>query len=296
MLRQCLEHGYFRGEYCPTCNQKGRFLMNSNELNSLGRILAGILRHFPEKFKLEMDPQGWVVINSMIQAVRTKVHQFHWLRPHHILALVETDPKKRYEIRDNVIRATYGHSLDVDPDLPTEDIPDKLYYPTTREEVGLLMETGLKPSDRKKVHLSLTSEDAENAGKFRVPNPIILEIDAKGSIASGNIIKHAGTTVFTTAEVSSQFIKVLNQELMKDLINPTDGGASTLLESTVNIIREIPSEEEAEKTESTDTSNKEIADDAGTVEQAKPAKSSSKKKTKKNEKKKKAKSKESKEK
>ena len=65
MLRQCPEHGYFRGEKCPVCTQKGKFLMNDNELNSLGRILAGILRHFPEKFNLDIDKNGWVVINPL---------------------------------------------------------------------------------------------------------------------------------------------------------------------------------------------------------------------------------------
>lgn len=215
MLRQCLEHGYFRGNSCPVCNQKGRFLMNDNELNGLGRVLAGVLRHFPEKFKLEMDNNGWIVISNLINAIRTRSSQYHWFRPHHLLALVETDPKGRYEIRDNLVRATYGHSIDVDLDLPTDDIPDKLFYPTTREEVELLLETGLKPSDRKKVHLSLTTEDAENAGKVRVPNPIILEIDAKGSIESGNKIFHAGTTVFITEEIPPEFIHQLNDKFEK---------------------------------------------------------------------------------
>jgi putative RNA 2'-phosphotransferase len=201
--------------------------MNDHELNSLGRILAGILRHFPEKFKLEMDDKGWVVINTLIQAVRRRVSQFHWLRPHHILALVETDPKGRYEIQDNVIRATYGHSLDVDLDLPTDGIPEKLYYPTTNEEVELLMETGLKPSDRKMVHLSKSAEDAENAGKFRVPNPIILEIDAKSSIESGNIIKHAGTTVFTTSEILPEYIRVLAKQTLSSEVTPSGGARKT---------------------------------------------------------------------
>ncbi len=246
MLRQCPEHGYFRGEKCSVCEQKGRFLMSDNELNSLGRILAGILRHFPEKFKLEMNSQGWVIINDLIQAIRRRVSQFHWLRPHHILALVETDPKGRYDIRDNVIRATYGHSIDVDLDLPTDDIPDKLYYPTTNEEVELLIETGLKPSDRKRVHLSLTSEDATNAGKFRVPNPIILEIDAKGSIEAGNTIKHAGITVFTTVEISPEFIRIMDSGSSMAIMHQTKSDVTPTSNSTDS--SEKPEEKKGETT------------------------------------------------
>jgi hypothetical protein len=111
------------------------------------------------------------------------------------------------------------------------------------------METGLKPSDRKKVHLSLTSQDAENAGKYRVPNPIILEIDAQGSIDAGNIIKHAGTTVFTTSEIPSEFIKVLNGEILKQQISPT-GGAITSLSDPV---KEQSNEPESKSTETEDS-------------------------------------------
>jgi len=44
MLAECKDHGYFRGESCPVCNEKGKFLMTDKELNSLGRIMAGVLR------------------------------------------------------------------------------------------------------------------------------------------------------------------------------------------------------------------------------------------------------------
>ena len=52
MLSECDEHGYYRQENCPICEKKGRFLMNDGELNSLSRILAGALRHFPKKWGL----------------------------------------------------------------------------------------------------------------------------------------------------------------------------------------------------------------------------------------------------
>ena len=84
MLRDCSTHGYFRGEKCPDCGDRGKFLMNDEELNRLGRIIAGILRHFPERFGLEMDEKGYVDVIRLINMVRRKRHQFHWLRQNHI--------------------------------------------------------------------------------------------------------------------------------------------------------------------------------------------------------------------
>ena len=155
MLHECEEHGYYRGETCPICNKKGKFLMNERELSSLSRIMAGALRHFPEKLGLMMDGKGWVDISSLIEAIGTGRSGFNWLRIHHIEALAETDPRGRYQIDGGMIRATYGHTIDVDPsDLPLAEI-DEFFYPVTEEEADIIVEGGLYPTDRKKSRRSI---------------------------------------------------------------------------------------------------------------------------------------------
>jgi putative RNA 2'-phosphotransferase len=212
VLKECRQHGYFRAEICPKCDDKGRFLMNDEEIDTLGRIMAGILRHFPERFDLHMDERGWVEIGPMINAIADKRAQFHWLRVHHIKAVVSTDPKGRYQIDNDKIRATYGHSINVDLDLPTDDIPPLLYYPATEEEADIILEVGLKPSDRKKVHLSLTVQDAVNASAHREAKPVILEIDTDGAVDDGGVIMQAGKTVFITDSVKPEFLKKIDME------------------------------------------------------------------------------------
>jgi len=206
LIKECRTHGYFRAENCPVCNDAGKFLMNDEEVDQLGRIMAGVLRHFPERFSLSMDSRGWVDVRSIVDAVRARRNQFHWLRSHHIRALAATDPKGRYQVDMDRVRATYGHSLDVDLDLPTDDIPAELYYPATEEEVGIMLETGLHPSDRKYVHLSRAPENAADAGSRRTEKPVILKVDARGAIAAGTVIKRAGNTVFIAKEIPAEFL------------------------------------------------------------------------------------------
>jgi putative RNA 2'-phosphotransferase len=178
MLSECEEHGYFRGNSCPKCESKGKFLMNSQELSSLSRIIAGALRHFPEKLGLIMDGKGWVDINKLIEAIGTNRSGFNWLRIHHIKALVSTDERGRYQIDGGMIRATYGHSIDVNlDDLPLSEL-DFLYYPVTEEEADMIIEGGLHPIDRKNVHLSGSIEKAIEAGRVRTDIPLILKIDS----------------------------------------------------------------------------------------------------------------------
>ncbi len=213
MLKECKDHGYFRADFCPVCGSEGRFLMNTDELDRLSRTMAGVLRHFPERFDLKMDEQGFVDLREFVNALQRKQRRYHWVRPHHIVAIIETDNKGRYEYRDGKIRATYAHSFEVKLDLPAGGTPDFLYYPTTAEEVDIVLETGLKPSDRKMVHLSKGVGDAVNAGRVRTPNPVILEVDARAASADGIVIQKAGRTVYLTAEIPPKYLKKIEIDL-----------------------------------------------------------------------------------
>lgn len=213
-MRMCNEHGYFRSEECPICGDEGKFLMSSYELESLGRIMAGILRHFPEKFGLQMDEEGFVDIYRMVSSIKRKRgDRMRWLRPTHIIGLVETDPKGRYQVENNHVRATYGHSIDLSMSLPTDHIPERLYYPADPDSIESLTKEGLHPGDRTMVHLSKTWNDAYEAGIHREgPEPIILRIDAEEAQNNGIIIQRAGKTVFTVEEIPADFISLADEE------------------------------------------------------------------------------------
>ena len=206
MLGKCDEHGYFRGETCPVCNEKGKFLMSDRELDSLGRIMAGVLRHFPEKIGVMVDGHGWVDISEFVEAVGVSRSGFQWLKEHHIEAIAVTDPKGRYQIDGGMIRATYGHTIDIRlDDLPPAEI-DEFFYPVTEEEIDIILEGGLNPIDRKNVHLSGSIEKAIEAGRVRTEIPLILRIDGKKAKEDGIKIFHAGKDVYITDRIDAKYI------------------------------------------------------------------------------------------
>ena len=133
----------------------------------------------------------------------------HWLRPHHIRAVSETCTKGRYDVRGDMVRATYAHTVEIELDLPSDDTPNLLYYPCSDEMENLHLEHGIKPGDRKHVHLSKTITAAANAGHVHHHRPVIIEVDCIQMEANGDNIYHAGTTVYLTEEVEARYCAIV---------------------------------------------------------------------------------------
>jgi putative RNA 2'-phosphotransferase len=187
--------------------------MRTGERNSIARRLALVLRHAPEKFDLEMDINGWVDVKDIVRQFKKQGgKRNHWLRPHHLSAIVETDPKGRYDIRGNTIRATYGHTVEIEIDLPTDNIPDALYYPCDPVETENLLEVGISPSGRSHVHLSASIKTAAEAGHVHFALPTILEVDTAQMIAAGETIWHAGITVYLTDNTPAKYLSVIDND------------------------------------------------------------------------------------
>jgi putative RNA 2'-phosphotransferase len=212
MLRQCRSHGHFKGANCPTCNEEGKFIMSDRESNSLGRMLALVLRHAPEKFNVEMDINGWVNSRELSENIAKQRRHYHWLRGWHFAAIASADDKGRYQVEGEMLRATYGHSIELELDLPTDDIPEALYWPCELEQVSTIKELGITAGDRKHVHLSKSISNAMEAGHVRIHRPAILEVDTVRAIADGHVIYRAGTTVYLVDEMPGEYLYQIEED------------------------------------------------------------------------------------
>ncbi|MCA1819097.1 MAG: RNA 2'-phosphotransferase [Thermoplasmatota archaeon] len=228
MLAQCRTHGYYRGENCPLCDTPGRFVMKDHEIDRVGRMMAGILRHFPERFGLTMDGRGWVDLEEFVNSIRaSRPNYARWLRKEHIQALVETDEKGRYQIDGGMIRATYAHSVNVNlDDLPEAQV-DTLYFPVSEEELDLVLETGLRPSDRNMIHLSATPDKAYSAGRVHNPDPILLQVDVKAASGAGNFIFRAGKSVYVTEAVEPDYLKKFDDDAAMEQLKVEFGSSAS---------------------------------------------------------------------
>lgn len=225
MIGECNEHGYYRNDdrrkVCPVCGVEGKFIMNDFEIEKAGRVMAASLRH--GKNGVILDKNGYAAIGDILDAVKNRNPRMSWMRPRHIEAIVLTDPKDRYEMSGNKIRATYGHTIDLDVPLDYDDVPEELFYPTSDDEVDDLLDNGIDPAGRAMVHLSRTYMDAKCAGLVHYENPIILLIDVDQARDAGCRIGRASKTVYLCGHVPAESLYVAEPEDYDVADETTDG-------------------------------------------------------------------------
>jgi len=202
-IHWCNNDGYYRGRNCPICNAKGGFVLGGEKTYKLGKIVSGALRHFPKEFNIDVDDHGWTDINDLFKVLRKK---YNWLKMRHLIGLIKSDEKERYELKGTKVRARYGHSIMVNlDDYPENDQP-VLYYGTSEEEAGIILSVGLKPIRQRYVHLSKTYEKALEAASIHTDRPIILKIDAKRAQSDGIKILSATKDIALADKILPEYI------------------------------------------------------------------------------------------
>ncbi|KXS42960.1 MAG: RNA 2'-phosphotransferase-like protein [Methanolobus sp. T82-4] len=206
MIRKCEQHGYFRGEQCPDCANEGRYVLDDEREERLGRFVSGALRHFPEDVGLEIDPQGWVDMDILCKIMKKR---YKWGTTERLISLVESDRKGRYEIDASFIRARYGHSVEVDlvPDYPENELP-YLYYGVSQEEADMLLENGIIPVRQCYVHLSTSFDKAMRAASIHTENPVIFEIDAEAAQEDGIDIVVVNDDIVLAKNIPADYISI----------------------------------------------------------------------------------------
>ncbi len=168
----------------------------------LSKYISYLLRHGAEDEGLSLDEHGAADISDLLDKLNEK---WRWLSRDHITEIVTKDPKGRFILEDETIRAAYGHSLPVllkdEPVIP----PEYLYHGTSRESAEEILAEGLKPMNRMFVHLSRDEETARNIGERRDEAPVILVIDARRAYESGIPFYDRGS-VMLTKEIPPEFI------------------------------------------------------------------------------------------
>lgn len=180
------------------------------QLEQLSKEVSYALRHAPWEYELEMDEEGWVPIEQLLDALH-RSEKWKDICEADLGRMIEESEKKRHEIKDGKIRAFYGHSIPMKIAKEEKMPPEILYHGTARRFMQSIMENGLLPQSRQYVHLSQDLETAENVGKRHDQKPCILIIDAKRAWDEGIKFYLGNEKVWLADAIPDKYIRTLDK-------------------------------------------------------------------------------------
>ena len=166
----------------------------------VSKYMSYLLRHNPEN--LMMDGHGFVFLDGFLEKLDERFQVDEKL----ISEIVEKSDRRRFEIVGNKIRALYGHTIPVRPELEEDKITEVFHHGTTLYAASRILKAGLKPMKRRWVHLSPTVEIAREVGTRRTKKPVILEINAEKARKDGVKFYKATDKVYVCEAIPPEYI------------------------------------------------------------------------------------------
>lgn len=178
--------------------------MNEIETKRISKFLSLILRHQPETIGLNLDENGWADVEELRERSAKKKVYFSL---EELDEVVETNNKKRFAFNEDKtkIRASQGHSINIDLALEALQPPDFLYHGTAEANISSILEKGIEKRSRQHVHLSADKETATKVG-MRHGKPIILTIRTGKMYEDGIAFYLSANGVWLTEFVDPKYI------------------------------------------------------------------------------------------
>jgi putative RNA 2'-phosphotransferase len=179
--------------------------MTEKEIIKTSKFLSLVLRHEPERIGLKLDSAGWVSVDELLQAVNQNGVSLTLDQLKHIVA---TSDKKRYALSEDGtrIRASQGHSIEVDLQYAPQTPPELLYHGTATRFLEGIRKDGLKKMGRHDVHLSAETKVTLQVGG-RHGKPALLTIRAGDMHRTGFVFRRSANGVWLVDHVPPQFIE-----------------------------------------------------------------------------------------
>ncbi|MEU1532226.1 RNA 2'-phosphotransferase [Streptomyces fagopyri] len=177
--------------------------MDERRTVKVSKYLSKHLRHQPERIGLTLGEGGWVEIDTLITAATSHGFRFTRAELDHVVA---TNDKRRFAVEGTRIRASQGHSVEVDLGLPPATPPAHLYHGTVARNLDAIRTEGLRPMNRHDVHLSTDRETATRVGARR-GHPVVLGVDAGAMHRDGHVFRVSANGVWLTEAVPPAYLR-----------------------------------------------------------------------------------------
>jgi putative RNA 2'-phosphotransferase len=171
------------------------------------RLLAFALRHPPYRFGVALDDEGFADLDDLAVGIRFSSYDWALFQRGHIEDTVRGTDPGRFEIRDNRIRARYGHSFRLGTAGEASVPPEILFHGTSTDSLADVLKTGLRAMNRAFVHLTTNPDYAARVASAK-GGGTVLHIRAKEAADAGIEFFQANPHVWLAREVPPSLLLI----------------------------------------------------------------------------------------
>ena len=171
---------------------------------SLSKYLSLVLRHNPGVLGIALTDSGWAEVETLLRLMNESGKK---VSMEALIQMVETNDKQRFKFNEDRtwIRASQGHSINIDLELLPVKPPEILYHGTAVKNLSIIEKDGIKKMSRQHVHLSADEITAHKVGS-RHGSPVILSVQSGKMQEAGFLFYQSDNGVWLTDFVSPEFI------------------------------------------------------------------------------------------
>lgn len=181
-------------------------MLPEKDLTRISKFLSLVLRHQPEAIGLTVDENGWASVPELLEKIQ---HKGIAIDADILQHIVVANNKKRFAFNEDQtkIRASQGHSIEVDLGYTTSIPPAILYHGTAVQNLPSVLQKGLQKQSRQHVHLSADIETASKVGQ-RHGKPIVLKVMAADMHNNGYVFFLSANGVWLTDAVPPVYLQL----------------------------------------------------------------------------------------
>ncbi|HEY6793903.1 MAG TPA: RNA 2'-phosphotransferase [Kineosporiaceae bacterium] len=176
----------------------------------LSKVVAHALRHEPWLYELELDDEGWVPVDELLEALAAKGSDWAGLGASDIEAMLASSSKQRYELAAGRIRALYGHSVPGRLAKQKAVPPEILYHGTSPPAWVTIRSAGLAPMGRQYVHLSVDEVMAGQVGRRKAARAVVVRVRAGEAARNGVPFYRGNEHVWLADGVPARYLEAVD--------------------------------------------------------------------------------------
>lgn len=183
--------------------------MDERALVRRSKLLSKTLRHQPSLAGLTLGDGGWVAVDDLLRGLRERAGVT--LSRTELDEIVANNNKRRfaYDETGTRIRASQGHSVEVDLELTETAPPETLYHGTGARAVAAIQREGLRKMRRHHVHLSADIPTALKVGA-RHGAPVVFAVASGAMARDGAPFYRSDNGVWLVEAVAPRYLRVIS--------------------------------------------------------------------------------------